>query len=890
MRSDPLKIRSGRFWAAGLMAAAALTASNASGATLADGLVSYWPLDDVVGTKTPDLVSGYDMELQNLTAADLVEGRVGRAFQFDNARQTLLRRVNSPGEQLPINQHPAFTIAFWAKVNGTGLNDLRLFSEGSTTDNNPLFNLGTHSGGANGQLDLFFRQTGFTTVDHIRSEGEPLDGEWHHIVFVQEEDGARALYFDGIRDPLEILAKEPGEWLVNTTTIGGILRANPTHWLTGVMDDVVLWSRALTPAEIQQVATEGLVSVFPPLTRGLVAYWPLDEVIGSKTPDLASGYDMELQNLSAADLIDGRIGKAFQFDNARQTLLRRVNSPGELLPINQHPALTISFWAKVDGMGLNDLRLFSEGSTTDNNPLFNLGTHSGGANGQLDLFFRQTGFTTVDHLRSEGEPLDGEWRHIVFVQEEDGARALYFDGVRDPLEIPAKEPGAWLLNTTTIGGILRANPTHWLTGAMDDVALWSRALSEAEVQTVYTSGTPVPFSKPQPLAIRSFAADLPAVAVGDPVTLRWDVTSNVDVEIDQGVGNVTAMTIAGLGSTTVTLDVSRTFTLTLRRGTETLSQSLQVAAIANVASGWTLIENFDRYPVGLLNGNGGWFDLVANGLSVVERNGNHLLSPDRAEVAAVLPLRDLTISEGQQRTLFFRVFTTEQVGEAIRTLVGVTDRRLRFGGDVNNNIGPAAIISDEWGIGPMVGAVFGFQSPVDFYDPVLDELTPYNVWIDIVNGPFPADQSSTGDTFTIHVQRDGGPARTTILENYVSDRDPIGQADIGFTGRHLDSLVIGGRAAHSTTRTVLFDDVYLSKSGFNATVPRAFGYSEPVMPSTPAGLTVQRVGAEIDIAWTGGTLESAPAINGPWTPVAGAATSPYRTTAEGAQRYYRSRQ
>ena len=70
-----------------------------SQAALKDGLVAYWPLDEVAGTKTPDRVSGYDMELANPTAADLVAGKVGKAFQFDNARQTMLKRVNSPGEQ-----------------------------------------------------------------------------------------------------------------------------------------------------------------------------------------------------------------------------------------------------------------------------------------------------------------------------------------------------------------------------------------------------------------------------------------------------------------------------------------------------------------------------------------------------------------------------------------------------------------------------------------------------------------------------------------------------------------------------------------------------------------------------------------------------------------------
>ncbi len=881
-----------RRWAPPLLTALGLAAAASASAALQDGLVSYWPLDEVVGTKTPDLASGYDMELANLTASDLVDGKRGKAFKFDNARQTFLRRVNSPGEQLPINQYPAFTITFWANVVGTGLVDLRLFSEGSTTNNNPLFNLGTDSTGATGALDVFLRRAGWTVVNHIKTEATPLDGTWKHITFVQSADGSRAVYIDGVRDSLEIAPKEEGDWGLNTTTIGGILRGNPTHWLTGMMDDVALWNRALSEAEITQVVNEGLVSVFPPLATRMVSYWPMDEVIGVKTPDLVNGYDMELANLSASDLVDGKRGKAFKFDNARQTFLRRVNSPGEQLPINQYPALTVSIWANVVGTGLMDLRLFSEGSTTNNDPLFNLGTDNTGATGALDVFLRRSGWSVVNHIKTEATPLDGTWRHIVFVQEEDGARAVYIDGVKDSLEIPPKEAGDWGLNTTTIGGILRGNPTHWLTGVLDEVALWNRALAPAEITTLFQDGTPIPFSKPQPLAIRSFTSDFSAIAVGGTATLRWDVTKNVQVLIDNGVGDVTAQTVSGLGSVDVTLTQSKTYQIQLVRGTETLSSTLTVSAIADVAEGWTLLENFDRYGVGNLNGNGNWRDLTPAGFSIEDVAGNKMLAPTGPIAGAVLALQKLTIPEGERRTLFVRVFTQGDPGELLRGEVVLTDRRLRFGNEINN--GPGVVISDEQDDLDRLGGANGYQGLLEFFDPPLDAMAPYNVWIDVHNGPFvnpnpdTGEPGSTGDTYSIHVQKDGGGARTTILQDYAADRNPVGQADTGFTLPILDSLSILGRASHSTTKNLLFDDFYLSKTGFLTTVPRAFGATTPV-PGTAPTLGVQRSGSQVQITYAGGSLESAPAANGPWDAVAGA-TSPYNASTDGTQRYFRVRQ
>ncbi len=877
--------------AAALVAALLLTFVPSGHASLKDGLVAYWPLDQVVGTKTPDLVSGYDMELANLTAADLVDGKVGKAFKFDNARQTMLKRINSPGEQLPINQHPALTVAFWAKVAGSTLTDLRLFSEASTANNDPLFNLGTANTGGAANLDVFFRQSGWSTIDHIKSTSEPLDDTWHHIAFVQQTDGSRALYVDGVKDELEIPAKPEEAWRLNTTTIGGILRANPTHWLTGLIDDVALWSRALSETELKQVISESLSSVFSPIANGMVAYWPLDEVVGTKTPDLVNGYDMELANLTAADLVDGKVGKTFKLDNTRQTLLKRINSPGEQLPINQHPALTISFWAKVAGSTLTDLRLFSEASTANNDPLFNLGTGNGGGVGNLDFLFRQSGWTTVDHIKSISEPLDDTWHHLAFVQQTDGSRALYVDGVKDELEIPAKPEGAWRLNTTTIGGILRANPTHWLTGLIDDVALWNRALSDAELSSVIKNGTPVPFTKPQPLAIRSFKADLPAVAAGDSIWLRWDVTKNIQVEIDQGVGDVTAKTVSGLGSVQVPVTASKKFTLTLKRGAESLTQTVTVFAIDGVTAGWTLLDNFDRYTNGLLNLQGGWGDLDATDFFVEDVKGNKMLGANGGDATAALRLGPLAVVEGQERTLFFRVYRTGDEAEPARGTVALSDRNVRFGSDVGtsgNDIGPGAVISDEAGIGLQIGGANGNNSAVDFVaDPILASQTIYDVWVDLKNGPFPEDSSSTGDTYSIYIQKDGSGSRTKVVTDYVSARGP-GAADVGFATKDLDKLIVGALTGHSTSTNLFFDDIYLSKTGYNSSVPRAVGFTTPIDEVTPSapGISVKVSGVQIEIAWSAGTLESASTVNGAWTPVS-AAVSPYKANPDGVQRYFR---
>ena len=457
------------------------------------------------------------------------------------------------------------------------------------------------------------------------------------------------------------------------------------------------------------------------------------------------------------------------------------------------------------------------------------------------------------------------------------------------------------MNATSIGGILRANPSHWLTGTIDDVALWSRALDPAEITSLFQDGTPVPFTRVQPLAVRSFKADFPAVAAGDSVTLRWDVTKNVRVEIDR-IGDVTAQTVAGLGSIEVTLPSTRTFNMTLTRGEESVSRALTVYAIDGVAEGWTLIDNFDRYDLGLLNGQGGWGDLDANDFGVIEHEGNKFASPiNGGEGVAVLALGPQTIFEGQQRTLFFRAYL---VGDPLDPLglvngqVAVTDRRLRFGNEAGDNVGPGALITDaDTPTFRYVGGYIGWNPASrdigTFENPELLPDKAWNVWVDFNNGPFQYDNAdppvaiNTGDLYSIHVAEEGTAQRFTVFSDQIASRNPIGQADTGFTTQDLDRLIIGAIAGHGALTNLFIDDIYLSKAGYNSTVPRPFGFTTPVVEANPPVMDIQLSGSDISITWDRGVLESTDAIGGTWALVPGA-TSPYTPPIDGAQRFYRA--
>lgn len=968
-----------------------LSLSVARSADLREGLVSYWPLDTLNSTTftTPDVVSGNDFNAFSHGPTDVVAGRVGSAFQFSPDFLQYLEFTNPEGVDtgLPVTMRPRWTVMFWVNATYPVASELdrRVYSDSSSTTDDPLVNIGTDNDndtdGGDQTVDLFIRNSG-TQVNHVHGARPVFDGTWRHVALV-DAGGTLMLYVDGEVDSVTPINYTPGPTPRNVTSVGAVVRqsgANIAAFFRGRVDEVAVWERDLSQDEVKAViasgiqtpvpdfspfvtqdptgatnlvvgdtltlsagaggsrpltyqwlkdgapitgatantltladlqatdsgdyvlrvsnaagaATSGAATLIvnelpaPNLTNGLVAFWPLEEVQGTRTPDVVGGYDMTLVGLTEADLVDGRWGKAFRFTAARSTMLERENLPEDALSLySKHPNFTVSIW--VNGPAFQqDKRIFSEASSTVNTPLFNLGTHNTAANGAVDIYIRDDANQQGGHRFSTIEAYTDTWHHVLYVQREVGGvmqASLYIDGVRDEIVIDPRRP--LTANTTSIGGIRRgsaASPARsfYFEGMLDDVALWSRALSEEEIALLYTQGTPRPSgTEPQPLVIRSFKADRPAAGVGDSMTLRWDVSKDTTrIEITPGVGDVTGQSSSGVGSVAVPITTSQTFTLTITRGTETLSATTSVSAIDSIADGWSLLDNFDRYDVGPFPSTY-WGDLGGNS-QIVEVAGNRLLDMRGTARIALMSLNDLKVTEGQQRSLFVRLYPQGDPAAAVRSLVGLTDRSLRFVTDASDagGVGPAALPSNEAG-DLMVGARFGVAGVRAFVPPVLEANTVYSVWIDVRNDPV-----AVGDTFSIWMQKAGDPSRTQLFDGYVSDRDPNGDppgAGGAPTKPDLDKVFVGNDEANA----VFFDDLYISRSGYSSTVPRVFGFTTPVGGAAPS-LTISRAGTEIEVTWSSGSLESATALTGPWDAVA--ATSPYRTPTTGSVVFYRARQ
>lgn len=633
------------------------------------------------------------------------------------------------------------------------------------------------------------------------------------------------------------------------------------------------------------------------LTNGMVAYWPLDAMNGTRTPDLVSAYDMTLYNMGATNLIEGKWGQALSFNSDASQYATHIYGAGDALPFSKLPQFTLSLWTKGLGVGAWTL---TEASTVNTGPVFALGTASF-INPNLDMYMRDDNRTVyMNHVGSSTAVWDDNWHNIIWVQTTtDGtpAATLYIDGQQDATVPSPILTNSYNPNNTSLGAFVRATVGQYFSGAVDDVAVWNRALDTDEIAQLQTGPITNPPTRLSPLAINSFAADLPGIAQGTSTTLRWDVPPNATQIVISNLGDVTSQTVSGLGAAVVSPAKTTTYVLTVKRGLETITATRRINVVNAVAANWYLLDNFDSYQPGLLGAQGWWIDISQNGTAVTvaqpsTTSSNRVVTFTTNSSAASLNLKGLGVAPGQSRTLFFRIIPKGGgTADVVTHLAGLSDKQCNFyyqlwdgtglGSAVAPKINDPTQNPGDW----LISAQNGNGSGFTFAPNVLQSDATYSVWIDITNVAMVNPSGSRvmpdeSDVFSVYIQKDGDASRTLLFANYVSDRALNSNDSLtgGVVTDTLNRLYLSG---DTLAFSAYFDDFYLSQSGYNATIPVAAGYAGP-----PPAVSMTQSAGQWQV-WFEGTLQHASSPAGTWSEVSGA-TSPYPVSTAGEMQFYRA--
>ena len=219
----------------------------ASAEHLAQGLIGYWRFDDSPGSRMARDLSGAgnDCRLYRLDSRKAsVEGVAGRALRFDGVGHL---ECGAPEAVQRIDR--AVTVAGWIKLDHRDY-DLRAV-------------LAWQRGEGKDRFGLFFGLGGSKLVlasdvwGRIEAPLERAVGEWVHIAASRNERGAKALYIDGVEVAHDGGSKKPLGGGRNPFTIGGHINRDDrkiTQRIHGAIDELALFDRALSPAEISVLA------------------------------------------------------------------------------------------------------------------------------------------------------------------------------------------------------------------------------------------------------------------------------------------------------------------------------------------------------------------------------------------------------------------------------------------------------------------------------------------------------------------------------------------------------------------------------------------------------------------------------------------------------------
>ncbi|MHC4506636.1 MAG: LamG domain-containing protein, partial [Planctomycetota bacterium] len=443
------------------------------------GLVGHWKFDERAGTTARD--SSGRGNHGRITGGRRVQGKLGYALALDGV-DDYVAIANEAAFDITGN----ITVAAWIKVASFTKPWQAIVTKGD--------------GSWRLQRDLNKSSLGWvcTGVSHNRvgsvvGDMPVDDGRWHHVAGVY--DGTRTyLYVDGKVD-----ASTRTSGAIQATDYPVCIGHNAQQegrQFRGLIDDVRIYTRALSSDEMRALAearATAKVETPPPAppptvrtasARGLVGHWKFDEGRGTTARD-SSGEGHHGAVKGGARWARGKVGNALFFDGEDDHVAIPDKAAFDITG-----NITVAAWIKVASFTKEFQAIITKG---DRSWRLHRDRH------KRNLEWACTGLShrTYGDLSGSSAVDDGRWHHVAGVY--DGTRTyLYVDGKVDASVMtsgairPADHP-------ICIGHNAARRGRHF-HGLIDDVRIYERALSAAEVRalaggkvaTVAATETPPP--------------------------------------------------------------------------------------------------------------------------------------------------------------------------------------------------------------------------------------------------------------------------------------------------------------------------------------------------------------------------------------------------------------
>ena len=241
------------------LVALALLLTGAQAMAQKDALVLYFTFDENKGNTVEDRSgNGNDGTINNASWTN--NGKYGAALEFETAKWSYVEVADSP------SLNPEIEISYMAWfVSDTYDNTRGIVSKYTGAGTQRSYNLRLHHNimgalsteiSSNGAYQL-----GASTTD-VHSEAILVDGQWHHAAITFRAGEFLRMYVDG-ELVNESEASATSSIFDNNTplTVGTDFNEEETRYFNGIIDEVAVFNRVLTDAEVQTAMNGDMLAV-----------------------------------------------------------------------------------------------------------------------------------------------------------------------------------------------------------------------------------------------------------------------------------------------------------------------------------------------------------------------------------------------------------------------------------------------------------------------------------------------------------------------------------------------------------------------------------------------------------------------------------------------------
>jgi hypothetical protein len=449
-------------------------------------LVAWWRAEsnalDQVGTHHGTMLNG----------ATFAPGRVGQAFSFDGVNDCI-----EVGSGFNLDD---LTLEAWVLIDpATNTGERRILSKdnsdlGGTRKAMALKSSAPSITGGQGRA-VFVVLIG-DLIDAVEAPFA-LTAGWHHLAGVRDTDlGRFELYVDGVmvKNKPTVSAIGPIDSMVNAV-IGQVSPAYNGEFFAGLIDELAIYSRALSSNEIAVIFNAGSAGKCPPsctpAPSGLIHWYRAEsdgrDSAGTNHGSLESG-------VTAGNA--GQVGGAFQFDGSSfGGGVNLGNVPD--LDFTSSDSFSIEAWFNSfgpspppnDGQIIVRLNNQCVGGSPDQS--IGMGNNQGSPYGEVFFQVRDVNGITAA-VTTPAALTSNQFHHVVGVREVNGGAKtvrLYVDGALVGSQ-PDLSTGSLAINAPDLIG--RRNvcgSDNTFNGLIDEVSIYNRALAANEIAAIFAAGT-----------------------------------------------------------------------------------------------------------------------------------------------------------------------------------------------------------------------------------------------------------------------------------------------------------------------------------------------------------------------------------------------------------------